>query len=77
MTKKDALGVEIQVGDIVVVGSNSNVRICRVYGFGRYGQPLSEVLVGSGKKGDMGTAYIIIKRGNQTLSELEAIISVK
>lgn len=77
--KKDMLGVEIEVGDIVAVGSNSNVRICKVYGFGYHGQPLSEVLIGNTwgnkKKGDWGTSYIIIRRGDQILFELEKIIN--
>lgn len=76
---KDQLGVEIEIGDIVAVGSNSNIRICKVYGFGYYGQPLSEILIGSTygkkKKGDWGTSYIIIKRGDQRLPELEAILN--
>lgn len=79
MAYKDMLGVEVEIGDIVAVGSNSNVRICKVYGFGSLGQPLSEVLIGATwgtrKKGEWGTSYIIIKRGNQILPELEAIIS--
>lgn len=79
MSYKDVLGVEIEVGDIVAVGSNSNVRICRVYGFGYYGQPLSEILIGHSfgkkKRGDWGTAYIVIRRGDQRLAELEEIIN--
>ena len=79
MSKKDQLGVEIEIGDIVVVGSNSNVRMCKVYGFGIDGQPLSEILIGSvrdnRKRGDFGTSYIIIKRGDQRLPELEAILN--
>lgn len=75
---KDQLGVEIEIGDIVAVGSNSNIRICKVYGFGNYGQPLSEILIGSAwgnrTKGDFGTSYIIIRRGDQPLPELEAIL---
>jgi len=78
MPKKDKLGVEIEVGDIVAVGSNSNVRICRVYGFGNHGQPLSEILVGSAwgnrTRGDFGTEYIIIRRGKQMLAELKEIL---
>lgn len=79
MPYKDQLGVEIEVGDIVAVGSNSNIRICKVYGFGCYGQPLSEILIGSAwgdrRKGDFGTSYIIIKRGGQRLAELEEILN--
>lgn len=74
---KDQLGVEIEIGDIVAVGSNTAIRICKVYGFGCYGQPLSEVLVGYsvGSRGDKGTSYIIIKRGDAGLPELEAILN--
>jgi hypothetical protein len=79
MAYKDKLGVEIEIGDIVAVGSNQNIRICKVYGFGQDGQPLSEILIGSawGKRirGDWGTAYIIIRRGDQSLPELERIIN--
>lgn len=79
MSKKDQLGVEIEVGDIVVVGSNSNVRMCKVYGFGYHGQPLSVVLIGAGvgKKGDWGTSYIIVKRGDRNLPELEEILNAE
>lgn len=76
---KDQLGVEIEIGDIVCVGSNSNVRICKVYGFGSLGQPLSEILIGSTwgnrRKGDFGTSYIILRRGEQRLAELEEALS--
>lgn len=77
MSKKDQLGVEIEIGDFVAVGSNSATAVAKVYGFGCSGQPLSEILIGynKGRKGDNGTSYIIIKRGDQRLPELEAILN--
>ena len=74
---KDKLGVDIEIGDVVIVGSNYRVRIGKVYAFGSHGQPLCEPLLAERgcRKGDLGTSYIIIKRGEQKLAELEAILN--
>lgn len=71
MSNLDKLGVEIEIGDLVVVGSNSRVRIGKVYKFNVHGTPLVEPLVAETgcKKGLLGYAFIVLKKGNGASTE--------